>query len=101
MDPNGLHIINGAAAAGSWRASFPEAADRLLIQHDLLSCGPIPLCDDLQAWKRVRTDYLVNLVPDSDQLKYGSFPLDLVGNLARLRDNEKIYVWAQPGCKIN
>lgn len=94
MDPEGLHIINGSAAAGSWKAAFPEAAGRLLIQHDLLGCGPVPLCDDLETWKRVRTDYLVNLVPDSDHIEYCSFPLDLVSNLALLQDAEKIYVWA-------
>lgn len=97
MDPQGLHVINGSAAAGSWKAAFPEKSDRLLIQHDVLGCGPMPFCGDLETWKRVRAEYLATLIPASDHAGDSRFPLDLLDNLALLQDAENVYVWAATG----
>lgn len=53
----GVHVINGYSAAGTFIQAF-GATEGLLVQDDVLSCGPAPRCIDLNEWRRVRFDFL-------------------------------------------
>jgi hypothetical protein len=53
----GIHVINGYSAAGSFIQAF-GATEGLLVQDDVLSCGPAPRCIDLNEWRRIRFDFL-------------------------------------------
>ena len=88
----GIHIILGDSAAGTFTSIY-GASDRLLIDQDVLSCGPTPRCDDLREWGSVRHEYWTSLIPGEEQQHVPS-PFNLDYNAQRLRDAEHIYVWA-------
>ncbi len=93
--PPGLHILLGDSAAGSFTRVF-FARDRLLIDQDVLSCGPTPACTDLAAWRKLRFEYWSGVVTgDVDEHVPSAF--NLVDNAARLADAERIHIWAGTG----
>ena len=51
-----LHIVNGDMAAGSFLHAF-GAGDSLLINRDVLSCGPLPRSIRVAAWQKARLDF--------------------------------------------
>lgn len=91
----GLHVILGDSAAGTFRSVFHAGAG-LLIDQDVLSCGPTPRCASLEEWSRVRHEYWHHLVPDDGHGHVHS-PDNLIDNAARLRDAERVTIWAATG----
>jgi hypothetical protein len=93
--PPGLHCILGDSAGGIFTRVF-FARDRLLIDQDVLSCGPTPPCTDIESWSRLRHDYWSQLVPGHvGEHVHSRF--NLVDNAQRLRDAERIHIWAATG----
>ena len=93
--PPGLHIILGDSAAGIFtRAYF--ARDRLLIEQDVLSCGPTPGFSDLAAWSKQRFDYWSSFVPGGAS-EHVQSRFNLVDNAIRLGDAECVNIWAATG----
>ena len=91
----GLHIILGDSAGGIFTRVF-YARDRLLIDQDVLSCGPTPPCTDLAAWRKLRFDYWSGFVcGEAGELVQSRF--NLIDNAARLADAERIHIWAGTG----
>ena len=91
----GLHIILGDSAGGIFTRVF-YARDRLLIDQDVLSCGPTPPCTDLAAWRKLRFDYWSGFVcGEAVELVHSRF--NLIDNAARLADAERIHIWAGTG----
>jgi len=88
----GLHIVLGDSAAGTFQRVF-GAGDRLLIDQDVLSCGPTPATYDLGAWQNVRERYWRNLIPGAADEHVHS-PHNLVDNAQRLKEDGPIYIWA-------
>jgi hypothetical protein len=93
--PPGLHIVLGDSAGGSFTRVF-FARDRLLIDHDVLSCGPTPRSADLAAWTQLRQDFWASLVPGHGG-EYAPSRFNLVQNAQRLIDAERIHIWAATG----
>jgi hypothetical protein len=93
--PAGIHVILGDSAAGTFRHVF-DVRDQLLIDQDVLSCGPTPTCDDLTQWKQFRSEYWAKLVP-SEIGQHVHSPINLVDQSHRLRDAERIVVWTATG----
>jgi hypothetical protein len=93
--PPGLHVILGDAAGGIFTRVF-FARDRLLIDQDVLSCGPTPACADLASWTRMRLDYWNTLVPGLAGEQVQS-RFNLVQNAQRLKDAERVNIWAATG----
>ncbi len=93
--PPGLHIVLGDSAGGIFTRVF-FARDRLLIDQDVLSCGPTPPFADLAAWRKVRADYWSSVVPGNvGEHVHSRF--NLLDNAARLVDAERIHIWAATG----
>jgi len=93
--PPGLHVILGDSAAGTFtRAYF--ARDRLLIDQDVLSCGPTPDVSDLGVWGKQRFDYWSSFVPGGASERVQS-RFNLVDNAMRLVDAECVNIWAATG----
>src|SRR3569833_2633590 len=62
--PPGIHVILGDSDAGIfWRVFHP--GDRLVIDRDVLSCGPTPRCNDLGAWCEARRAFWNSVAPGS------------------------------------
>ena len=93
--PPGLHAVLGDSAGGIFTRVF-FARDRLLIDQDVLSCGPTPKCKDLAAWNQLRQDYWTSLVPGQVGDHVPS-RFNLVQNARRLTDAERIHIWAATG----
>lgn len=93
--PPGLHTILGDSAGGTFTRVY-FARDRLLIDHDVLSCGPTPVFKDLASWSRLRHDFWNGTVPG-----HASEPaqsrFNLVQNAQRLADTECVNIWAATG----
>jgi len=93
--PPGIHVILGDSAGGIFTRVF-FARDRLLIDQDVLSCGPTPPCTDLAAWSKLRFGYWSSFVPGgSSEHVHSRF--NLVDNARRLADAEAIHIWAATG----
>jgi hypothetical protein len=93
--PPGLHVLLGDAAGGIFTRVF-FARDRLLIDQDVLSCGPTPPCTDLEAWSKLRGDFWTHLAPSEDDEQVPS-RFNLVANAKRLADAERVHIWAATG----
>jgi hypothetical protein len=93
--PPGLHIILGDSAAGIFTRVF-FARDRLLIDQDVLSCGPTLPCTDLAAWGKLRFDYWSSFVPGGAS-EHVQSRFNLVDNAQRLADAERVHIWAATG----
>ena len=94
--PPGMHAILGDSAAGIFRRVFAEAGDRLLIDQDVLSVGPTPQCASWTEWQQMRFNWWNALVPDSIDEHVHS-PFNLADNAARLKDAERLHIWAASG----
>jgi Domain of unknown function (DUF1835) len=93
--PPGLHVILGDSAGGIFTRVF-FARDRLLIDQDVLSCGPTPACADLADWSKRRFDYWSSFVPGgAGEHEHSRF--NLVDNAHRLAEAERVHIWAATG----
>lgn len=93
--PPGLHVLLGDSAGGIFTRVF-FARDRLLIDQDVLSCGPTPQCDDLAAWLKLRLEYWNGIVPGHAG-EHVQSRFNLVQNAERLKDAERVHIWAATG----
>jgi hypothetical protein len=93
--PPGLHVLLGDSAGGIFTRVF-FARDRLLIDQDVLSCGPTPPCTDLAAWSKLRSDFWNSFVPGNvGEHVHSRF--NLIDNARRLIDAERTHIWAATG----
>ncbi|HET9472586.1 MAG TPA: DUF1835 domain-containing protein [Steroidobacteraceae bacterium] len=93
--PPGLHVILGDSAGGIFTRVF-YARDQLLIDRDVLSCGPTPNSVDLATWSQRRLEYWSSFVPgNASEHVHSRF--NLVDNAQRLVDAERIHIWAGTG----
>jgi hypothetical protein len=93
--PSGVHVILGDSAAGVFRRVF-HPGDRLVIDRDVLSCGPTPGCTDLAAWCEVRRAFWSSVAPGS-ALEPQAADFGLLGESERLRKAEQVTIWAATG----
>lgn len=93
--PPGLHLVLGDSAAGTFTRVF-FVRDRLLIDQDVLSCGPTLPCTDLTTWNQRRLDYWTSFVPGNFG-EHVQSRFNLIDNAARLKDAERVHVWGATG----
>lgn len=90
--PPGVHLILGDSAAGIFHRVF-HPGDRLLVDRDVLSCGPTPHCGDLESWCEIRREFWSQVAPDSGtEPRASDFGLQAASQ--RLRGAEQITIWA-------
>lgn len=88
----GLHILNGQSAGGTFVAAFGRQ-ERLLIQCDMLSCGPTPRCESLVEWERIRLEFLNDQFEGEEPWSFRDIDCDLLVNAQRLAAQEDVYIW--------
>ena len=93
--PPGLHVILGDSAGGIFTRVF-FARDRLLIDQDVVSCGPTVDGSDLPAWTKLRFDYWSSFVPGG-AAEHVHSRFNLIDNAQRLKDAECVNIWAATG----
>jgi hypothetical protein len=90
--PPGLHVVLGDSAAGTFDEAF-AARDSLLIDRDVLSCGPTRRCDSIVDWQAMRDQFWRELAPMASA-DPPSTDRGLLENLDRLRDAQRLTIWA-------
>jgi hypothetical protein len=91
-----LNIVNGDMAAGSFLHAF-GASDRLLINRDVLSCGPLPRIIQTVLWQKVRLEFWRKTLAHLRDFNFEPSPIDLLKNANRLRGPDLPCVWAATG----
>jgi hypothetical protein len=91
-----LNIVNGDMAAGTFLHAF-GASDRLLINRDVLSCGPLPRSIRTVLWQRARLDFWRSTLAHLRDFNFEPSPIDLLKNANRLCDKDPPCVWAATG----
>jgi hypothetical protein len=90
--PPGIHVILGGSAAGTFNRVF-HPRGQLLVDQDVLSCGPTPPRNDLKAWSALRLEYWNSLTPTGiDQYAYS--PQDVLPDTGKLRAADHLTIWA-------
>src|ERR1700747_314855 len=85
-----FHIVNGDSAAGSLRESFGSDPESILVQHDVLSCGPLPSFESLEQWRQLREQFWQRIW----DISLSSHHLhDLLSNAQQLRGAKAIFLW--------
>ena len=83
-------------AAGTFLHAF-GASDRLLINRDVLSCGPLPRSIKVAAWQKARLDFWRAALAHVRDFNFEPSPIDLLKNAERLRPPDVPCVWAATG----
>jgi hypothetical protein len=91
-----LNIVNGDMAAASFLHAF-GASDGLLINRDVLSCGPLPRSVQTAMWQKVRLDFWRKTLSHLRDFNFEPSPIDLLKNAGRLRGPDTPCVWAATG----
>jgi Domain of unknown function (DUF1835) len=92
-----VHIVPGPSAGGCLQTGLGISPDLVLINHDLLSCGPLPPLGSLDDWRDVRQGYLRSLDREDPAFAFGNQHRDLLSNLERLRAARTITLWIGTG----
>jgi len=89
-----LFIVNGQSAAGSLRQALTLHPESILVQHDVLSCGPLPPFESLAHWRKVRAEFWRR---NGDIRAASDLPRDLLQNAEELRNTEGVSLWMGSG----
>ena len=90
-----LHIVNGDSAAGSLRQSFGSEPESILVQHDVMSCGPLPAFESPEQWRNVREQFWQGIWDDAPS--FSDLPRDLVCSTGELREAKAVFLWMGSG----
>ncbi|MDP2901665.1 MAG: hypothetical protein Q8N96_00950 [Methylovulum sp.] len=72
-----------------------QLTDRLLIQRDMLWCGPTPKCTNINTWKQIRAEFIKGFfLPEYPDVSFNNLKTDLLYDVNRLNEVEAIYIWA-------
>jgi hypothetical protein len=73
-----------------------DPGDRLVIDRDVLNCGPTPRCETLEAWRVARGAFWSGM-PSYSALEFDAAGRELLDERERLREAERITLWAATG----
>lgn len=90
-----FNLILGDSAGGTFKVAF-RSSESLLVDPDVLSCGPTPRRDDLNAWRKLRGRFWADLVPGVFE-GFETLPSDLLESVPKLAEADRITIWAATG----
>ncbi len=96
-----MHILNGDAAAGSFRQAFPDTrSGELLVFRDVLSCGPLPAFETFEHWTTERERFWHAVLADAPEpRRFADWTRDFYGNWQDLEKADELIVWS--GCALS
>jgi hypothetical protein len=89
-----LHVFTGDHAAATVRAALKVPVGETLVQHDVISCGPVIAFESRDEWIRRRDDFW-NEVCGGPALE--EFPEDLVIDAEKLARSDRVTLWVGAG----
>lgn len=89
-----LHLFTGDAAAERIRGALRIPAGESLVQHDVISCGPVQPFQSRAEWLKTRDEFWQEVCggPDLEE-----FPTDLVTDAERLGAADRLVLWVGAG----
>lgn len=91
---NSYHILPNDLAAQTISDEFGISPDRMLVDTDVLCCGPLMELTDPEQWDRLRNAYWMTVDPVA--LRGPSLLEQMVTLLDRLEQAESIHLWLGP-----
>jgi hypothetical protein len=89
-----INVIQGLSAGGSFVQAMQPQAGELLVNEDVLSCGPLPPFRSIEEWIRLREAYWDSIVAGDAER---SLSHDLLTNTQALREADSIVLWVGIG----
>jgi hypothetical protein len=89
-----LHLFTGDSAAGTITEALGLSSHECVVQHDVISCGPVRDFASREEWIAARGRFWMEVCggPTLDE-----FPGDLVGDAERLRGADRLVLWVGAG----
>jgi hypothetical protein len=81
-----VHVISGPSAAACLQQGMAPPPDAVLVHNDMLSWGPLPLFESLNAWRHLREGDLRSLDLQDSTFTFAEQARDLLTNCQRLRN---------------
>jgi len=85
-----VHVIQGLSAAGILNQALHLPRHEVLVNEDVLSCGPLPPFHSPGEWVRRREEYWNSVAPSKDE---GPSNWELLESADALRKIESIVLW--------
>jgi len=90
-----IHIVQGFSAAGCFNQAMHPKPGELLVNDDVLSCGPLPAFQSPEQWTSVRGAYWDSVEPDSRSTT--EFNGEFLAGLLALHDTDSLVLWLGVG----
>ncbi len=85
-----IHVIQGLSAGGSFVQAMHPQPGELLVNEDVLSCGPLPPLRSIEEWAQLREAYWDSVASSDDDRPFNR---DLLTNSQVLRLADSIVLW--------
>lgn len=85
-----IHVVQGLSAGGSFVQAMNPQPGELLVNEDVLSCGPLLPLRSIEEWARLREAYWDSVASSDDQRPFNR---DLLANSEGLRDADSVTLW--------
>jgi len=92
MSPE-FHIVSNGSAAGSVKQALGSRCPPLLVNQDLLSCGPLPEFTSLDRWREIREQYVRSVYLDRPPFSFSEREDDLLVNVPHCAGVEAATLW--------
>jgi len=85
-----IHVIQGLSAGGSFVQAMHPQPGELLVNEDVLSCGPLPPLRSIEEWAQLRKAYWDSVASSDDDRPFNR---DLLANSEALRNADSVMLW--------
>ena len=85
-----IHVIQGLSAGGSFVQAMHPQPGELLVNEDVLSCGPLPPLRSIEEWAQLREAYWDSVASSDDDRPFNR---DLLANSEALRNADSVMLW--------
>src|SRR5882757_228573 len=87
-----IHVLQGFSAAGCFAQAIHPKPEDVLVNDDVLSCGPLPIFRSVEQWTSLRGAYWDTVLP-GDFSPPSEFNRDFLATLLGLQGTDSIVVW--------
>ena len=90
-----LHVLQGDSAAGCFRQALHPERGSLLVNQDVLSCGPLPAFESAEQWTRLRGEYWDSVAWDGQAPS--TFNGDFLHRISSVDESDSLVFWMGTG----
>jgi hypothetical protein len=85
-----IHVIQGLSAGGCFVQAMHPQPGELLVNEDVLSCGPLPPLRSIAEWGELREAYWDSVASSDDDRPFNR---DVLANSEALRNADSVMLW--------